>query len=136
MSIFNESNNLASELVFGRYYQSNEPCPQPERLVFVKGNSTAVVTALEESEQEWACVASMIHRLSNQGYRLGCDTNLSWNGRYDGDGDPEPDNNYLPCRQPVSVNLDGRHLCAEHDPTDYKAKWMASQQGPCNVEEL
>lgn len=136
MSIFNESNNLASELVFGRYYQSNEPCPQPERLVFVNGDSTAVVTAMEESESEWAAVASAIQRLFSQGYLLGCDMNVGWNGRYDADGDPEPDNNYLPCRKPVSVCLDGRHLCDEHDPTDYKAKWEAAIQRPVNVEEL
>jgi hypothetical protein len=52
------------------------------------------------------------------------------------DGDPEPDNNYLPCRKPVSVRLDGRHLCAEHDPTDYKAKWEAAIQRSGNVDEL
>ena len=136
MSIFNESNNLASELVFGRYYQSNEPCPQPERLVFVNGDSTAVITALDKSEQEWACVASIIQRLFSEGYRLGCDMNVSWNGRYDADGDPEPDTNYLPCRIPVSVCLDGRHLCAKHDPTDYKAKWEAAIQRSGSVEEL
>lgn len=136
MSIFNESNNMASELVFGRYYQSNEPSPRPERLVFVKGGSIAAVTALERSEQEWAYTASIIHRLFNEGYRLGCDMNVGWNGRYDADGDPEPDNHYLPCRKPVSVSLDGRHLCAEHDHTDYKAKWEAAIQHSGSVEEL
>lgn len=136
MSNFNEANEFASELVFGRTYQGNEPAPKPEQLVFVRGDSTAVVTAREESETEWADVASAIHRLFNGGYRLGSDMNVSWNGRYDFEGDPEPDSNYLPCRKPATVTLDGRHLCAEHDHTDYKAKWMASQQGPCNVEEL
>jgi hypothetical protein len=137
MSSFNESNEMASELVFGRTYQGNEPTPKPERLVFVKGDSTAVVTAQEESEQEWADVAKTIHGLLHDGYLLGCDMNVSWNGRYDTDGEPMPDSNYLPCRKPVTINLDGRHLCAKHDYTDYKAKWMALQQGPCNnVEEL
>ena len=96
MSNFNDANDLASELVFGRYYQSEEPCPKPERLVFVGGDSTAVVTAKEETHAEWAEAANTIHRLFNQGYDLGCDVNMSWNGRYDADGNPEPDNNYLP----------------------------------------
>jgi hypothetical protein len=39
-------------LVYGRYYQSNEPCPKPERLVFVKGGSTAIVTELEDPEMK------------------------------------------------------------------------------------
>jgi hypothetical protein len=136
MSSFNESNEMASELVFGRTYQGNEPTTKPERLVFVKGDSTAVVTAQEESQREWADVANTIHGMLNHGYLLGCDMNVSWNGRYDTDGEPMPDSNYLPCRKPVAINLDGRHLCEKHDYTDYKAKWMASQQGPCNVEEL
>jgi hypothetical protein len=66
MSNFNDANNLASELVFGRYYQSEEPCPKPERLVFVGGDSTAVVTAKEETHAEWAEVANTIHRLFNR----------------------------------------------------------------------
>lgn len=41
---------MASELVFGRTYQGNELTPKPERLVFVKGDSTAVVTVQEERE--------------------------------------------------------------------------------------
>jgi hypothetical protein len=136
MSIFNEANDLASQLVYGRYYQSNEPCPRPERLVFVKGDSIAVVTATESIHDEWAETASSIDRLLLEGYRLGCDMNVSWNGRYALDGDPEPGNGYMPCAKPVAANLDGRHLCEKHDYTDYKAKWMASHQGPYNVEEL
>lgn len=138
MSIFNEANDLASQLVYGRYYQSDEPCPKPDRLVFVKGDSTAVVTTTEESHEEWVDVASAIHNLLNHSYRLGCDMDVSWNGRYDTDGDPMPGDpgNYLPCRKPVSVSLDGRHLCDKHDPTDYKAKWMAARRGGASVEEL
>jgi hypothetical protein len=136
MSSLNRSNEMASELVFGRTYQGNESTPKPERLVFVKGDSTAVVTATEESEAEWADVASAIHYLLNAGYCLGCEMNISWNGRYDSEGDPEPDSNYLPCRKPATVKLDNRHLCDKHDCTDHKAEWMASQRGPSNVEEL
>jgi hypothetical protein len=135
MSIFNEANDLASQLIYGRYYQSNKPCPKPNRLVFVNGDSIAVVTDSGSDHDEWANIAIAIDRLLREGYRLGCDMDVSWNGRYDADGDPEPDN-YLPCRKPVSVNLDGRHLCDKHDYTDYKAKWLAAQQSSANVEEL
>jgi hypothetical protein len=135
MSSFNKSNEMASELVFGRTYQGNEPTLKPERLVFVKGDSTAVVAAKEETHAEWAEVANIIHSLFHDGYDLGCDINVSWTGRYDANGDPEPDNNYLPCRKPVSVRLDGRHLCAQHDPTDYKAKWEAAIRSG-SVEDL
>jgi len=138
MSIFNEANDLASQLVFGRCYQSDEPCPKPERLVFAKGDSIAVVTAADSIDDEWAETASSIERLLREGYRLGCDMDVSWNGRYHTDGDPAPGGpgNYLPCRKQVSVNLDGRHLCGMHDYTDYKAKWLVGQQSPRNVEEL
>jgi hypothetical protein len=136
MSVFNESNELASELVYGRYYQSNEPCSKPERLVFVKGGSTAIVTATDSVHDEWAGTASCIERLLREGYRLGCDMDVSWNGRYDTDGDPEPGANYLPCRKPVTVNLDGRHLCDKHDYAEYKATVQAALQGRTNVEKL
>ena len=130
MSTFNEANDLASQLVHGRYYQSNEPCPKPDRLVIVKGDSIAVVTDSGSDHDEWANIAIAIDRLMRDGYRLGCDMNVSWNGRYDTDA------NYLPCRKPVTVNLDGRHLCDKHDHADYKARVQAALQGRTNVEEL
>lgn len=77
MSFFNAANDLPSRLVYGRYYQSNEPCPKPDRLVFVNGDSTAVVTTTEESQQEWADVASAINNLFNRSYRLACDMDVS-----------------------------------------------------------
>jgi hypothetical protein len=135
MSTFNDANDLASELVFGRYYQCKEPCPQPERLVFVGGDSTAVVTSKEKTHAEWVEVANTIESLFHDGYDLGCEINVSWNGRYDADGHPEPDNNYLPCRKPMSVRTDGRCLCAQHAPTDYKEKWKVIRQAG-SVEEL
>lgn len=136
MSNFNEANDLASQLVYGRYYQSNEYCPGLLRLVFVKGDSIAIVTAMESIHDEWAETASSIERLLREGYRLGCDMNVSWNGRFDLDGDPEPGDGYMPCTKPVGVNLDGRHLCETHDHADYQARSLASQQDPCNVEKL
>ena len=62
MSIFNEANDLASQLVYGRPYQSNEPCPKPDRLVFVKGDSIAVVTDSGSDHDEWADIAIAIDR--------------------------------------------------------------------------
>jgi hypothetical protein len=130
MSNFNQANELASELVFGETYDGKAlDTPRPERLVFVNGGSTAVVTAHERSQQEWGEVATAIEYLLHDGYLFGCDMNVSWNGRYDANGDPERDSNYTPCGKPVAIFLDGRHLCAKHDPTDYKAKWLATQQG-------
>jgi hypothetical protein len=63
--------------------------------------------------------------------------NVSWNGRYDVDGDPVPDSNYMPCGKPPEVFLNGHYLCPKHDPTDYyKAKSLASQQvGAGSVDE-
>jgi hypothetical protein len=75
MSDFNCANDLASQLVFGRWYQSNEPCPKIEKLVFCRGEyfqgeDQVVVTATElESHQEWAAVASRIQALLGQGYQ-------------------------------------------------------------------
>jgi hypothetical protein len=66
MSIFNEASDLASQLVFGRYYQTNEPCLKLDKLVFLKGDSTEVVTA----HSSWAETASAIERLLHADYRL------------------------------------------------------------------
>jgi len=130
MSNFNQANEWASELVFGETYD-REPLerPRPERLVFVNGDSTAIVTAREESQQEWGAVATAIECLLHDGYLIGCDRNVSWNGRYDADGDRVQDSNYMPCAKPTEVFLDGHYLCPKHDPTDYKAKWLAAQKG-------
>jgi hypothetical protein len=121
---------MASELVFGETYD-HEPLdgPRPERLIFVDGDSTAIVTAREESQREFFEVATAIEYLLHYGYRIGCDMNVWWNGRYDAAGDRVPDSNYMPCAKPTGVFLDGHYLCPKHDPTDYKAKWLAVQKG-------
>lgn len=59
MSIFNDASELASQWVFGRYYQTNEPCPKPDRLVFVKGDSTEVVTP----HPSWALTLSSMAKI-------------------------------------------------------------------------
>ncbi len=103
--------------------------PRLERLVFVNGDSTAVVTAHEKSQQKWGKVATAIECLLHDGYRIGCDMNVSWNGRYDAHGQQVPKSNYMPYAKPTDAFLDGHYLCPKHDPTDYKAKWLATQQG-------
>jgi hypothetical protein len=129
MGIFSQANEMASELVFGETYDGEAlDTPRPERLVFVNGDSKAVVTAHERSQREWGQLANAIEVLLHNGYLLGCDMNVSWNGRYDANGNPEQDN-YTPCGKPAEVFLNGHYLCPKHDPTDYKAKWMATQRG-------
>jgi len=55
--------------------------------------------------------------------------NVRWNGRYDAHGHQVPNSNYMPYAKPTDAFLDGHYLCPKHDPTDYKAKWLATQQG-------
>lgn len=128
MSSYNEANEMASELVFGTTYDGEAlGRPKPERLVFVKGDSIAVVTATESIHDEWAETASSIERLLREGYRLGCDMNVSWNGRYDLDGDPEPGRDYLPCHKPVAVNVGGRNLCDLHGLATGKVRLVVNE---------
>jgi len=95
------------------------------------------VTDSGSDHDEWADIAIAIDRLMRDAYYLGCDMDVSWNGRYDTDGDPLPGGlgSYLPCRKPATVVLDGHHLCERHDYTDYKAKLLASLS-PDGVDEL
>ena len=44
--------------------------------------------------------------------------NVSWNGRYDCGGDPEPGESYLPCARAVAGNVAGRNLCSKHHKTE------------------
>jgi hypothetical protein len=114
MSSYNEANEMASELVYGTDYDGTPIPSRMDRLIFIKGDSTAIVMAKEETHKEWAEVASAIERLLHDGYRLGCEINISWNGRYDSDGDPEPWGTYMPCRRPMAVRFDGCAYCQEH----------------------
>jgi hypothetical protein len=70
MSIFNTSNDLAAQLIWGRYYQSNEPCPRVEKLVFYRdqyfGNEDKII--ITNDGTDWAAVASRIQALLCQGY--------------------------------------------------------------------
>jgi len=70
MSIFNTSNDLAAQLIWGRYYQSNEPCPKVEKIVFYRdqyfGNEDRII--ITNDGTDWAAVASRIQALLAQGY--------------------------------------------------------------------
>lgn len=70
MTIFNEANDLASQLVFGRY-QSNEPCVEPDKLVFISPAAPVdriEIIASESSHQEFQRVAKVIEHLLGEGF--------------------------------------------------------------------
>jgi len=70
MSIVNTSNDLAAQLIWGRYYQNNEPCPKVEKLVFYRdqyfGNEERII--ITNDGTDGAAVASRIQTLVAQGY--------------------------------------------------------------------
>jgi hypothetical protein len=68
MSNFNTANDLASQLVWERYYQSNEPCFKLAKIVFHHGFASEDKVVIENDGQDWAAIASRIHRLLAQGY--------------------------------------------------------------------
>jgi len=68
MSNFNTANDLASQLVWGRYYQANEPCLPITKIVFHHGFASKDKVVIENDGQEWAAVACRIQALLAQGY--------------------------------------------------------------------
>ena len=69
MSDFNTANDLASQLVWGRYYQSNEPCFKLTKIIFHRGFASEDKVVIEKDAQtDWAAVASRIQTLLCQGY--------------------------------------------------------------------
>jgi len=69
MSNFNTANDLASQLVWGRYYQANEPCFPITKIIFHRGFASEDRVIVEKDGQEdWAAVASRIQALLAQGY--------------------------------------------------------------------
>lgn len=70
MSIFDTSNDLAAQLIWGRYYQSSEACPKVEKLVFYRdqyfGNEDKII--ITNDGTDWAAVASRIQALLGRGY--------------------------------------------------------------------
>ena len=98
MSNFNMSNDLASQLIQGRYYQANEPSFPITKIVFYRDLADAEDRIVITNDgSDWAKVASRIHSLLNQGYdyaALPCGycgaTELDDVFHCDGCGDPIP----------------------------------------------
>ena len=65
MSFFNDSNDLAAQLCWGRYYQSDAPCPKVEKIAFTRDEDEVVIT---DNGTDWAKIASCIQALLRQGY--------------------------------------------------------------------
>jgi hypothetical protein len=70
MSIFNTANTLASELVRGTYYQTNEPCLKVERIVFYRDGHPDDKITITRDGAEWASVANEIELLLLHGYQF------------------------------------------------------------------
>ena len=69
MSFFNESNDLASELVRDRTYQGDEACFPIEKIVFYRDLADAEDRIIVTNDGSgWAAIASRIHQLVAQGY--------------------------------------------------------------------
>ncbi len=65
MSNFNTANDLASQLVWGRYYQGNEPCFKLTKIIFHRGFASEEdkVVIENDGQTDWAEVASRIQAL-------------------------------------------------------------------------
>jgi hypothetical protein len=66
MSDFNTANDLASQLVWGRTYQDDQPCFKLTRVVFHHGNgldSEDRVVVEGDGKNDWAALASRIQAL-------------------------------------------------------------------------
>ena len=70
MSDFNTSNDLASQLIEGRYYQSNEPNFPIAKIVFYHNLADAEdQIVITDDGSDRVAVASRIHVLLRQGYQ-------------------------------------------------------------------
>ena len=118
MSNFNTSNELASQLIEGRYYQSNEPNFSITKIVFYHNLADAEDRIVIRNEgSDWAPVASRIQALLDQGYNyttLPCEicgaTELADVLHCDGCGEPIPHN----CER-SSVDEDGEKMTCCHN---------------------
>jgi len=69
MSDFNTANDLASQLIWGCHYQSNEPCFKLTKIIFHRGLGSDDKVVIENDRQtDWAEVAARIQALLGQGY--------------------------------------------------------------------
>jgi hypothetical protein len=68
MSAFNEANELASQLVYGRHYQDREaPCEKLTQLVFTRKEQEIIVAPPEATHDAWMNAANRIERLLRSG---------------------------------------------------------------------
>ena len=69
MSFFNTASELASQLVWGCHYQSNDLCFKLTKIIFHRGlDSDDKVVVQDGGQTDWAAVASRIQLLLSQGY--------------------------------------------------------------------
>jgi hypothetical protein len=69
MSDFNTANDLASQLVWGCHYRSNEPCFKLTKIIFHRGLGSDDNVVIENDRQtDWAEVAARIQALLGRGY--------------------------------------------------------------------
>jgi hypothetical protein len=70
MSDFNDANELASQLVYGRHYEGDEPCKKPTRIVFTRGSQERTVTAQQglTEHDRWRFTANLIQSLLAEGF--------------------------------------------------------------------
>ena len=69
MSEFNTANELAAQLVWGQHYQTDEPCPKIEQIVFYRNGHPGKLV-FKNDGAEWACVANEIEVLLLHGYEF------------------------------------------------------------------
>lgn len=125
MSVFNDSNDLAAQLCWGRTYQGDEPCFKPTKIVFHRGlGSEDKVVVEDDGQTDWAAVASRIQALLSQGYdytTLPCPvcgaTELEDVLHCDLCGEA------IPHGQERPIEVDGKPgcLCAHHDSDEIEA---------------
>jgi hypothetical protein len=66
---FDTSNDLAAQLGWGRPYQTNEPCPKVEKIVFTRSDSRFENGfVISNDATDWAEIASRIHTLLDHGF--------------------------------------------------------------------
>jgi hypothetical protein len=69
MSFYNDANDLAAQLCWGRYYQGSE-CPKIEKIVFTRKDNRVIVVAKNgvDKHEAWRVTANHIHVLLAEGY--------------------------------------------------------------------
>lgn len=75
MSDFSTANEYASELVWGKHYQTGERCKKLNELILVRGKKRKVVPAPSKATHEaWGNIASLVQALLHDGWTVLHDT--------------------------------------------------------------